>query len=111
MLTIHDEPIPIEVDKHGVARVGGTRVTLMTVITAYKKGSTPEQIVEDFPTLKLDDVYATITYYLRHREEVENYLEEQIAAAEVLRTEMEQNHPEIFELEKKMRELKARRRE
>lgn len=100
MLTIQDE--------HGVARVGGPRVTLTTVITAYMLGSTPEQIIDDCPTLKLDDVYATIMFYLHHQEEVENYHEEQNLSAEQLRITMEQNHSEIFRLQRRLRQLKYR---
>lgn len=96
MLTIRDEPIPIKLNEHGVARVGGTRVTLTTVITAYMLGSTPEQITEDYPTLKLDDVYATITYYLRHQAEVDDYLELQVAMAEELRQEIEKHFPQML---------------
>lgn len=34
----------------------------------------PEQIVNDFDTLTLADVYAAISYYLQHRQEVDSYL-------------------------------------
>jgi hypothetical protein len=44
------------------------------VVTAFDLGGTPEEIAQDFPVLRLDDVYAVLTYYLRHREEVQAYL-------------------------------------
>jgi hypothetical protein len=49
-------------------------VTLDTLVTAYEQGASPEEIVSRYTTLELADVYAIITYYLRHREEVEEYL-------------------------------------
>ena len=35
---------------------------------------TPEGIVEQYPTLRLAEVYSVIGYILGHPEEVENYL-------------------------------------
>ena len=60
--------------KDGVVRVGGTRVTLDSVLTAYLDGESAEGIVERFPTLELADVHATIAWFLRHRDEAESYL-------------------------------------
>jgi len=65
---------PLETDADGVIRVGGTRVRLDTVIFAYKEGATPEEIVEQYTSLKLADVYVVIGYYLKYRDEVETYL-------------------------------------
>ncbi len=77
-------PLPLLKDPHGIVRVGGTRVTLMTVVTAFKNGSTCEEIVYQYPSLKLADVYAVISYYLRKQTEVETYLEESQKRAEVI---------------------------
>jgi uncharacterized protein (DUF433 family) len=67
------ETIPIEADAHGVVRVGGTRITLDTVIAAFSNGATTEEIVQQYPTLQLADVYHVIGYYLRRQSEVEEY--------------------------------------
>lgn len=67
------EPVPLHTDEHGVLRVGGTRVPLETLITEFDAGASPEEIVENYP-LRLDDVYATITYYLRNQDVVRSYL-------------------------------------
>jgi len=67
---------PFKSDTEGVVRVGGTRVTLDTVISAFKNGSTCEEIVFQFPVLKLADVYSAISYYLNHQDAVEAYLEQ-----------------------------------
>lgn len=66
--------VPLETDADGVIRVGGTRVRLDTVVFAYNEGATPEEIVEQYPSLKLADVHVVIGYYLQHRAEVETYL-------------------------------------
>jgi len=68
------EPVPLTLDSEGVIRVGSTRVTLDTVIGAYRKGDTPEQIAQDYSSLQVADIYAVIAYYLRHQNEVAAYL-------------------------------------
>lgn len=47
-LTIAADPAPITIDEHGVARVGGTRVTLDTVITAFQLGETAQSIALNY---------------------------------------------------------------
>jgi len=55
--------------------VGKTPVTLDTVIAVFKQGSTAEEIVYRYPSLRLADVYAAIAFYLNHQQEVETYLQ------------------------------------
>jgi uncharacterized protein (DUF433 family) len=83
------EPIPLSTAADGVIRIAGTRVTLDTVIDTFLTGASPEEIVQDFPVLPLDDVYAVLTYYLRHRDEVNAYLRERRSRAVALRREIE----------------------
>jgi uncharacterized protein (DUF433 family) len=83
-LTLVNEPIPLVTDADGVVRVSKTRVTLDTIVTAFLEGATAEEIVEQYPSLQLSDVYSVIGYYLRHKAEVDAYLvERQHRAAEV----------------------------
>ncbi len=83
------EPVPFAVDPEGVVRIGGTRVTLDTVVAAFAEGATPEEIVQQYPTLALADVYAVLSYYLRQPEAVEAYLKERQAQAGKVRRENE----------------------
>src|SRR5438270_415920 len=87
------EPPPLRMDSDGVLRLRGSRVTLDIVIGAHKLGHSPEQIHESYPSASLPDVYAAIAYYLRHREEVEKYLEEGVRQAEEIRREIEAQWP------------------
>jgi uncharacterized protein (DUF433 family) len=83
-LTVATEPIPLFTDPDGVVRVGKTRVTLDTVVTAFLERATAEEIVEQYPSLQLADVYSVIGYYLRRKAEVDVYLQaRQQRAAEV----------------------------
>jgi uncharacterized protein (DUF433 family) len=45
-------------------RVAGTRVGIETILRDYEAGAGPEEIVLHYPTLSLEQVHATITYYL-----------------------------------------------
>ena len=85
------EKIPIELDKDGVIRVGNTRVTLETFVSAFNGGSTAEEIVYQFPVLNLADVYAVITYYLRNRDIVEKYLNSRAQMAEQIEQRNQNN--------------------
>ncbi len=81
-LIIVETPVPLKTDVDGVVRVGSSRVTLDTVIAAFTEGATAEEIVAQYPSLSLADVYAVIGYYLQQRAEVEAYLSQrrQLAA-------------------------------
>lgn len=86
--TLAAEPVPLLEDADQVLRVSGTRVPLETVIDAFQAGATPEEIAQDFPVLPLADVYAVITYYLRHRAAVDAYLERRAAQATAVRAKV-----------------------
>lgn len=88
-LNLAPEAPPIAADDMGTVRVGGTRVTLDSVIGAFQEGATAEEIVFRYPSLALADVYATISYYLRHRNEVDAYLAGEEAEAQTARREAE----------------------
>jgi uncharacterized protein (DUF433 family) len=82
-------PTPLRVDEDGVVRVGGTRVTLDTVVSAYLDGVSPEEIVDRYPSLSLAAVYGVISYYLHHRPQVDAYLREREQQAAAVRRENE----------------------
>ena len=88
-LEIQPIALPLASDVDGVVRIGGTRVTLDTVVRAFIRGSNAEEIARRYTSLSLSDVYATISYYLQHREEVEKYLEKRRAYAKAVREQNE----------------------
>jgi hypothetical protein len=49
-------PAPLRADADGVIRVGSSRVTLDTVVGAFRNGCTAEEIVMKYPSLDLTDV-------------------------------------------------------
>ena len=64
---------------------GGTRVSLDSIVYAFLEGHTAESLQQSFPSLTLEQVYGSITYYLAHREGIDTYLQEQAAAFERLK--------------------------
>ena len=84
-LAVVAEPAPLKTNADGVVRVGNTRVTLDTVIAVFNQGTTAEEIVYRYPSLRLADVYATIGFYLNHQQEVETYLQQRQQQAQEIR--------------------------
>lgn len=85
--------VPIHTDDRGVVRVAGTRVTLETIVDAFETGATAEEIAQQYPTVPLVDVYSVITYYLRHKAEVDAYRKEREALAARVQEEAERQFP------------------
>jgi uncharacterized protein (DUF433 family) len=86
-LALAPQPVPLTTDVDGVVRVGGTRVTLVTIVGAFQRGATPEEIAGRYPTVALVDVYSTVAFYLTNRQEVDAYLREGRAAEDSIRDE------------------------
>ena len=104
-IVLQAKPMPLAMDEYGTIRVGNTRVTLDTIITAHQQGETPKVIAKQYPTVALADIYAAITFYLRHREEVEAYLDERRWRGE----EVRRKHQSRFSQSGLRDELLARR--
>jgi uncharacterized protein (DUF433 family) len=91
-ITVAEAP-PLSMLPDGAVRVRGTRVSLDSVVHAFDQGCTPEEIKSKYPTLQLADIYAVITFYLRHRDEVHDYLKEGRQKAEEVRRKVEEICP------------------
>lgn len=56
-------------------RIKGSRIGIESVLYEYiYRAKTPEEIAQQFETITLEDVYATILYYLHNKEAVTAYL-------------------------------------
>ena len=75
-LTLEAIKPPLAVDSNNVIRVGGTRVTLDSIVESFSNGASAEEIMLQFPPLSLADVYTAISYFLHHQQDVEEYLQE-----------------------------------
>jgi uncharacterized protein (DUF433 family) len=89
------DPVPLREDATGALRVGETRVLLELVVHAFEDGATPETIVQRDPTLRLAEVYAVIAYYLRHKEEIRDYLRRREELAREVKARIEGSQPDL----------------
>ena len=56
--------------------ISGTKISLDSIVYAFERGSSPEEIQQSWPALSLEQVYGAITYYLANREAVDEYLQQ-----------------------------------
>ena len=54
--------------------VAGTRISLDSIVHAFRRGESPETICQNFELLRLEEVYGAITYYLANQADVDTYL-------------------------------------
>jgi uncharacterized protein (DUF433 family) len=62
--------------RNGGYFLAGSRVSLESIIYDFLDGASPESVVDNFPTLSLEQVYGAITFYLANRSELNAYLGE-----------------------------------
>ena len=76
-------------------RVKGTRVGIETILYEYiYNGKTPEVIAEHYYySLTVEQVYATLLYYLQNQEKVGEYLEDYLKYCQTAREEYKKNPP------------------
>ncbi len=75
-------------------RIKGTRIGIESVLYEYiHRSQTPEAIADRYHTVTLEQVYATILYYLQNREKVGAYLEDYLEYCRKAREEYEKNPP------------------
>lgn len=99
---------PFSIDEQGVVRIGGSRVTLEQIVHAFDAGASAEEIVETYPSLDLGDVYATIAFIIKNREQVDTYIAENAAAGERAHEEWERRYS-TSELRRRIRERASAR--
>ncbi len=58
----------------GDVLIKGTRVGIETVLEDYLQGISPEEIALRYRALTLEQIYATVTYYLRNQAALDSYL-------------------------------------
>jgi uncharacterized protein (DUF433 family) len=98
MLTIDGQnnalSVPLRTDDQGVIRVGNSRVSLASIVADFHRGATPEQIVQDFDVLRLEDAYAVVAYYLQNQAELDAALEAERNEDEQIQRQAEARFPQ-----------------
>ena len=84
-------------------RIRGTRIYLEDVVKMYLEGESLENITTDhFPTLNLEQTYATILYYLANRSKMDAQIAKRKTEAEIRHQEY-LKQPSDFHLSLKQR--------
>src|SRR5438876_11120291 len=60
----------------GAACIDGTRIRVMDIASLKRRGETPEQMLEAYPSLDLAQIYAALSYSYEHPKEIEASLKE-----------------------------------
>jgi uncharacterized protein (DUF433 family) len=94
-------------------RIRGSRVGIETILHDYlKEGRAPEAIQRSYPTLSLEEIYATILYYLHNKPAVDHYMAEWYEFGERMREEQRRNpSPAVARLVRLMEERRTANRQ
>ena len=77
----------------GKPRIAGHRIRVQDIVIWQERmGMSPDEIIYHYPSLTLADIYAALTYYHDHREEIRD----DIAASEAFVREIEAQTPSIL---------------
>ncbi len=88
-------------------RLKGTRVGIETILYDFiHRCRTPEEIAQTYPSVTLEQVYATILYYLHNKEAVSAYIADWLEWGHITREEQRRNPPPVVV---KLMKLKAER--
>jgi uncharacterized protein (DUF433 family) len=78
----------------GKPRIDGHRITVADVAVWHERmGMSPDEIVYNYPSITLSDVYAALAYYFENRERIDSDIAEGEKLADTLRA----GQPSIFE--------------
>lgn len=78
------QKIPLTLWKDGSIRVKGTRLLIDMIVNAHNRGMCPEEIFDSFPSdeYTVADIYSIISYYLKNKTKIDNYLAKREKEAE-----------------------------
>ncbi len=86
-------------------RLKGSRIGIETILYEYiYRARTPEEIAKIYTTLSLEQVYATILYYLHNQETISNYIADWLDWGQKMRQEQRRNPSPVV---RKLMQLKA----
>ncbi|RAM53085.1 MAG: hypothetical protein C6Y22_03100 [Hapalosiphonaceae cyanobacterium JJU2] len=82
--------------RNDVYCVEGTRISLDSVVYAFRNGLSPESIVQSFPLLTLEQVYGAIAFYLANRAEIDTYLAAEEDAFDTMPQPLQSTDPVLY---------------
>lgn len=91
-------------ERNGGYYIAGSRVSLDSIVYAFRGGESPETIRQNFPSLTLEEIYGAIAFYLGHQAEVEANIRSGEAEFHRSVPPLSQTKPELYERLQRARE-------
>jgi uncharacterized protein (DUF433 family) len=76
--------------------VGGTRVSLDSLVYLFREGMSAESMVDSYPALTLEQVHGALAFYLGNQNEIDAYLAEGERTAESQHEQSRQTNSELI---------------
>ena len=87
----------ISVDEHGIARLGRTRYKVLHLAGEhYHYGWSGEELLRQHPDLRPEEVYAALTYFYDHYEDLVRQMQQQAEATQALRASQPLSRAELL---------------
>ena len=85
-------------ERNGGYYLSGTRISLDSIVYAFNRGESPEQILENYPLSGgLARIYGAIAFYLDHRADIDGRLEESAREFELNTVPLCEADPALWE--------------
>ncbi len=82
----------------------GTRVSLDSIVYAFRDGDSPETMQQNFSSLKLAQIYGAIAYYLENQAAIDAHLEQTAREFEASGVPLAEANPALW---KRIQEARA----
>jgi len=100
------DPTYVEL-RNGGYYVAGSRISLDSLVYLYRDGASPETIQDEFPALRLEQIYGALAYYLAHQAEIDANIREGEAEIESHVPSLAESNPDLYaRLQRTRHELK-----
>ncbi len=84
--------------------IAGKRISLDSIIYAFRRGQSPESIRRSFPLLDLEEIYGAIAFYLANQTEIDEYLLKEESEFEKMRKDSREKDADWHQKMKKARQ-------
>jgi uncharacterized protein (DUF433 family) len=82
--------------RNGGYWIANTRISLDSIVYAFRQGHSPESILQSFPLLTLEQIYGAIAFYLANRPEIDAYLAAEEAAFDAMPQPLQTKAPSLY---------------
>ncbi|MBI4876171.1 MAG: DUF433 domain-containing protein [Acidobacteria bacterium] len=91
-------------ERNGGYYIAGTRMSLDSVVYSFERGNSLEAIQNEFPLLRLPQIYGAIAFYLDHQAEVRRYLDDEERGIRESTVPLSEANPELWSRLQRARE-------